>query len=296
MFEGVFVASVTPFRKGQVDEEAFASHVERLIEGGVQGIVPAGCTGEAATLTLDEKKRLFKLTKEISGGRVSVVGGSGTNATSTSIELTRLVKECGLDGAMLITPYYNKPTQEGLFRHYEAVAEAVNIPLVIYNVPGRTGVNILPDTVARLSEIKSIVAIKEASGLLDQVSAILSKCSITVLSGDDSLTLPMLSIGAKGVVSVTANVVPEDVVEMVESFLSGKEALSREKHMKLFPLSKAMFVETNPSPVKKALELLGLIEGDLRLPLVPVGKESERVIREALTRHGLKPREPLGAR
>lgn len=282
MFKGLYVAMVTPFSAGRVDHEALVKLTRKLVDAGCDGLVPSGCTGEAATLSPDEKREVTKTVIEVASGKCKVVPGTGTNNTADSIKFSRMAEELGADGVMLITPYYNKPGPEGQYRHFKAVAEAVGIPVVLYNVPGRTGVNMLPETVWRLAEVKNVAAIKEASGSLDQVSAILSRCGITVLSGDDSLTLPMLALGAKGVISVAGNVVPELVKRMLERFSSGDVEGARRVHFKLLPLFKALFVETNPAPAKKACELLGICAGDLRLPMVPVKQETENLLRAEL--------------
>jgi 4-hydroxy-tetrahydrodipicolinate synthase len=286
MFEGTHAAMVTDFKDGRLNVEGVKNLAGKLIEGGVNGLVPAGCTGEAATLTREERIEVMKAVLEVSGdnARVTVIPGTGTNATASSIELTKIAQDLGADAAMLITPYYNKPTQAGLIKHYEKVASAVRLPLVLYNVPSRTGVNMLPDTVAELAKIENIVAVKEASGSVDQVSRIVKMTDLTVLSGDDSLTLAMLAVGAKGVVSVAANVVAGEVSRMVSAFLEGRADDARDIHLRLLPLFHVLFVETNPGPVKAAVKMLGLGTGELRLPLVPISESSkdrvEQVLRE----------------
>lgn len=288
MFKGSFVALVTPFKKdGKVDEKKFKELIEFQIENGTDGLVPCGCTGEAATLSHDEQKHLIKLAVEIVNKRIPVVGGTGSNNTEEALDLTRYAKKAGADGALMITPYYNKPTPEGLYRHYSKVANEVDIPIILYNVPSRTGISITPATVARLSKISNIVAIKEASGSLDQVSQILSLCDIVVLSGDDSLTLPMMAIGAKGVVSVVANIIPGDVHRMVSSYLEGNIDEAKETHYKILNLCKSMFIETNPIPVKTAMKLIGRLNGVLRLPLCEMEKENEEKLKKALKEYRL---------
>lgn len=284
MFEGTYVAMVTEFKDGRVDPDRVRALAERLIAGGVSGLVPAGCTGEAATLSVDERIEVIKAVLAARGDNksVKVVPGTGTNITTSSIELTKMAADLGVDGAMLITPYYNKPTQGGLIKHYEAVANSVNIPIVLYNVPGRTGVNMLPDTVHELASIDNVVAVKEASGSLDQVSRIARSTKITVLSGDDSLTLPMMAIGARGVVSVAGNVAPGDMSDMVNSFLAGDAEEARRIHLRLLPLFHVLFIETNPGPVKAALKLMGMGSGELRLPLVPISDKSEGEVQAVL--------------
>lgn len=274
MFKGSIAALVSPMKDGKLDERSLRRLLRMQRLAGTAGVVPAGCTGEAATLTQDERARILAICLEEVGDAMPVVPGTGTNSTSGTIELTRAAERAGAHGALVITPYYNKPTPEGQYRHYRAIAEAVDIPIVIYNVPSRTGVNMLPETIARLAELPRIVAIKEASGSLDQVSAILGLCAITVLSGDDPLTLPMMSVGAKGVVSVAANVTPRLVADMVAAYPT--DALrAAELHGKLWPIARALFMETNPGPVKYAMAELGLIEsGELRAPLAEVSAET----------------------
>jgi 4-hydroxy-tetrahydrodipicolinate synthase len=284
MFRGLYVAMVTPFRDGKVDFERLSSFASSLVKAGCDGLVPCGCTGEAATLSFEERRGIIRTVIEAADGRCRVIAGTGTNSTADSVKYSLMAKELGADAVMLITPYYNKPGPAGQYQHFRTVAQAVGIPIVLYNVPGRTGVNMLPETVSRLSEVENIVAIKEASGSLDQVSQILGESKITLLSGDDSLTLPMLSLGAKGVISVAGNIVPEMMKQMLDSFFSGDVQGARRIHFDLFPVFKALFLETNPSPVKKACELLRICSGELRLPLVPVSRETEEALRGELKR------------
>ena len=274
MFTGSLVAIVTPFRKGKVDERAFGDLIEWQIVNGTNGIVPCGTTGESATLTHDEHHRVVKLAVEVANRRVPVIAGTGSNSTDEAISLTRHAKEAGADGALLITPYYNKPTQEGLYRHYKAVAEAVEIPQILYNIPGRTGVNMLPATVARLCGMKNIVGVKEGSGSVQQASEIAQCCGdrIMVLSGDDALTLPMMAVGGKGVITVTANVMPKEMAQLVSSFLAGRIEEARQIHFKLSPLFTALFYETNPIPVKEALGM----------PLCAMGTETRNQLTRVL--------------
>ena len=289
MFAGSLVAIVTPFKNGRVDERALVDLIEFQIANGTDGIVPCGTTGESATLTHDEHNQVIRLTIEAVRRRVPVIAGTGSNATAEAIALTKHAQEAGADGALLITPYYNKPTQEGLFRHYKAIAEAVELPLVLYNIPGRTSVNMLPTTVARLASIKNIVAIKEGSASLQQVSEIVQACGerITVLSGDDPLTLPMMAIGAKGVITVTANIVPREMAAMVDAFIAGKLDEAMRVHYRLSPLFTALFYETNPIPVKEALAMMGKIQPELRLPLCPMSAENRDKLARALKDYGL---------
>jgi 4-hydroxy-tetrahydrodipicolinate synthase len=287
MFEGLSVALVTPFRNGAVDFEGFSKIIHRLLDGGVDGLVVAGCTGEAATLRPEERDDLIRTALDLGKGRAFVVAGTGSNDTRVSVDLTKRAERLGVDGAMLITPYYNKPGPEGMYRHYCAVAESTNLPIILYNVPSRTGVLLRPETVARLSKISNIVAVKEAAGSLDQVSQILSMCDITVLSGDDSLTLPMLSVGAKGVVSVAGHLVPGDLKAMLLAHEKGEVGRASEIHLKLWPVFKALFVETNPTPVKKALKVLGLCSDEVRLPLSPASDATEEVLRGVMSEMGI---------
>ena len=282
MFTGSLVAIVTPFRKGKVDERAFGDLIEWQIANGTTGIVPCGTTGESATLSHEEHNRVIEFTVEVVGRRVPVIAGTGSNSTDEAIALTKHAKQAGADGALLITPYYNKPTQEGLYRHYKAVADAVDLPLVLYNIPGRTGVNMLPATITRLSAIPTIVGVKEGSGSVQQASDIVQMCGerLTVLAGDDSLTLPMMAVGGKGVITVTANIVPSDMAALVNAFLAGNVAEARHIHFKLSPLFSALFYETNPIPVKEALGMMGKIDPELRLPLCPMAQDT----REKLSR------------
>ncbi len=282
MFKGSYVAIVTPFTKGKIDEKKYRELIEFQIAGGTDGIVPCGCTGEAATLSHEEQKALIKIAVETAGKKVPVVAGTGSNSTDEALELTKFAKKAGCQGALLITPYYNKPTPEGLYRHYSAVAKEVDIPIMLYNVPSRTGISILPETVARLAKLDNIVAIKEASGSLDQVSNIISLCDITVMSGDDSLTLPMMALGAQGVVSVAANIIPKDIHDLTAAFLDGKTEKARSIHYKILKLCKAMFIETNPIPVKTALKFMGKLNGELRLPLCEMQKDNEDKLKKVL--------------
>ncbi len=289
MFEGIYVAIPTPFKNGKVDEKALKEHIEFLIENGVDGIVPCGTTGESATLSYEEHEKVIALTIEQCRGRVKVIAGTGSNSTSEAIRLTKFAEEVKADGALLITPYYNKPNQEGLYLHFKAVAEAVSIPIVLYNVPGRTGVNMLPETVERLSRIDNIVAIKEATGSTNVATEIINLCGerISVLSGDDLTFFPLLAVGAKGVISVTANVAPEKMVEMFKAFKSGDLVKAQELHLELYPLSKVLFIDTNPIPVKTALSMMGKMEKEFRLPLCPTTPEKEERIREILKKMGV---------
>jgi len=288
MFNGSYVALVTPFKDNlEVDFDAYGNLIDYQIDQGTDGLVPCGCTGEAATLSHEEQKECIRFAVERTAGRAKVVAGTGSNNTREAIALTRYAAEVHCDGALLITPYYNKPTPAGQIAHYTAVTEAVDIPIMLYNVPGRTCTKMAPQTIATLSRLPRIVAIKEACGSVDQVSQILGLCDIVVLSGDDSLTLPMMAVGASGVVSVAANVAPADVAALCNLAANGDYPAARKQHYKLARLFKAMFLETNPMPVKAALSLMGLIKNNLRLPLVPLSEEYYTELKGALTELGL---------
>jgi 4-hydroxy-tetrahydrodipicolinate synthase len=289
MIKGSIVAIVTPFNKGRFDEEAFSRLIEWHISKGTNAIVPCGTTGESATLDYEEHYRVIEVAIKVVNRRVPVIAGTGANSTDETIMITKRAKELGADAALLVAPYYNKPTQEGLYRHYKAVAEAVDIPIILYNVPGRTGVNILPTTVARLSEIKNIVAIKEATGDMKQVSEVIRLCGdrITVLSGDDFTTLPLLALGGKGVISVTANIAPHEVSEMCRLWEEGNIEEARRLHYRLEPLNQAMFIETNPIPVKTALAMMGKIKEEFRLPLCEMSELNKERLRKTLSESGL---------
>lgn len=288
-FKGSLVAIITPFRNGKVDEKALGDLIEWQIASGTDGIVPCGTSGESATLTHEEHKRVVEFTIEVVKRRVPVIAGTGSNSTDEAIELTRHARSAGADAALLISPYYNKPSQEGLYRHHKAIAEAVAIPQILYNIPGRTAVNVAPATVARLAQLKNIVGIKEGAGSLQQVSEIVQACGerFTVLAGDDALTLPMLAVGAKGVVTVTANVAPADMAAMVDAWEAGDAAKARALHFKLYPLFQALFLETNPVPVKHAVALMGKAASDVRLPLCPMSQENLDKLARAMKDFGL---------
>lgn len=289
MFKGSIVAIVTPFNDGRFDEEAFSELIEWHISKGTNAIVPCGTTGESATLDYEEHYRVIEVAVKTVNKRIPVIAGTGANSTYETIMITKKAKELGADAALLVAPYYNKPTQEGLYRHYKSVAEAVDIPIVLYNVPGRTAVNILPTTVARLAEIDNIVAIKEATGDMKQVSEIIRLCGdkITVLSGDDFTTLTLLTLGGKGVISVTANIVPHEVSEMCRLWEEGNIEEARRLHYKLEPLNQAMFIETNPIPVKTALAMMGKIKEEFRLPLCEMSGANKERLRTILADFGL---------
>ena len=289
-FQGSLVAMVTPFRNGKVDEPKLRELVEFHVKHGTDGLVPCGTTGESATLSHDEHKRVVEIVIEAGGGRIPVIAGTGSNSTAEAIDLTAHAKKAGAAGALIVSPYYNKPTQEGLYQHYRAIAEAVDLPILVYNIQARTAVNVETETLARLArDCQNIVGVKEASGSLEQMTQVLLACGpdFTVLSGDDTLTLPLLSLGGKGVISVIANFIPRETVEMVHAALDGDWKRARELHLKLFPLSKAMFIETNPIPVKEALAMLGMIEPEFRLPLCRMSEPNRERLKKALQQFGL---------
>ena len=289
MFKGSIVAIVTPFKEGKVDEETYRKLIEFQIENGTSAIVPCGTTGESATLSMEEHSRVIDIAVEAVSKRVPVIAGTGGNSTSEAIELTEHAKKVGADATLQVTPYYNKPTQEGLFQHFKAIAKAVPLPQVLYNVPGRTSVNMLPETVARLADLPEVVAIKEASGSLGQMAEIVNLAgdNITLLSGDDNVTLPVLSIGGKGVVSVVANIVPRDTADMVNAWEERDSKKAKALFYKLFPLCQAMFYETNPIPVKTSLALMGQVQDEMRLPLAPMAHANLEKLKGALKEYGL---------
>ncbi len=290
-FRGSIVAMITPFTEdGKIDKAGVEKLINFHIENGTDAILLAGTTGESATLTHDEHKELIKMGVEIAGGRIPIVAGTGSNSTAEALDLTRAAKEAGADAALLITPYYNKPTQKGMYLHFKKIAEEVDIPIILYNVPSRTGINLLPDTVAKLSEIPNIVAVKEASGNLGQMVQIVSKVKegFKLMSGDDQLLLPILSIGGTGVISVVANIIPKDMAQMIREWEAGNVQKAREMYYKMYPLAQAMFYETNPIPVKTAAGLLGLPTGPLRLPLAPMDDANLERMKKAMRDYGLE--------
>jgi 4-hydroxy-tetrahydrodipicolinate synthase len=290
IFRGAFVAIVTPFIDGQIDEQGLIDLIEFHIANGTHGIVPCGTTGESATMTHEEHHRVVDLTVKTVNGRVPVVAGSGSNSTAEAIELTRHAKGAGVDGVLMVSPYYNRPSQEGLYQHYKTVAEAVDVPIILYNVPSRTSSNVLPATVARLAEIDNIVGIKEATGSLNQVSEVVMLCpnDFAVLSGDDFTSMATVLVGGTGVISVTSNVAPRDMADLMEAALAGDVAKANQIHYKMFPLFQAMFYDSNPVPAKKSLELMGKIKsGTPRLPLYSIGDDNLARLKAALSAYGL---------
>jgi 4-hydroxy-tetrahydrodipicolinate synthase len=287
-FAGVTVALVTPFRNGEIDFDDLDRLVDWHIEQGTDCLAPVGTTGESPTLDHTEHERVIAAVIERARGRIKTMPGTGSNSTREAIRLTKFAKKAGATGALMVGPYYNKPTQEGYYRHFAAVSEAADLPIVLYNIPGRTGSNILPETIARIAEHPQIVAVKEATGSLDQASQITQLCDVAILSGDDSLTLPLMSIGGKGVVSVVGNIVPRDMTALVSAYAAGKPAEALNWHRKLFPLCRDMLgVATNPIPLKAAMKLLGRGTGEMRLPMTPLDAAGETKVRQTLINYGL---------
>lgn len=287
-FAGLTVALITPFKGGEVDYDALGRLVDWHVEQGTDCLAPVGTTGESPTLDHEEHERVIGVVVERARGRIKVMPGTGSNSTREALRLTKFAKRAGADGALMVGPYYNKPTQEGYYRHFATVAEAVDLPITLYNIPGRTGSNMLPETIARLAHLPSIVAVKEATGSMDQASAIAALCDLTILSGDDSLTLPLMSIGGRGVISVVGNIVPRDMQGLIAAFNAGKIAEAQHWHQKLFPLCRDMLgAATNPIPVKTAMKFLGRDTGELRLPMCPMDAASEAKLKETLQKYGL---------
>jgi len=287
-FSGVSTAIITPFRNGQVDIETLQQQVQFQIDAGVTCVCPVGTTGESPTLSHAEHERVIAAVVEAAAGRIKVMPGTGSNSTEEALRLTRWAASRGADAALVVGPYYNKPTQEGFYQHYKTLAEAVDIPICIYNIPGRTGKNIEPETIIRLAEIPNITMVKEATGSMDQASQILANTDLTVLSGDDSLTLPLLAIGGRGVISVVANIVPKDMMAMIAAFEAGNTEEARRWHYKLFPLCRDMLgLASNPIPIKAAMKMIGRDSGQLRMPLTPLGPSEEAKLRKTLSDYGL---------
>ncbi len=288
MFTGAMVALVTPFRDGQIDWETLDELIDFQLENGIDGIVPVGTTGECPTLSHEEHKKVIERVVKSASGNVPVIAGAGSNSTAEAIELTTFSKKIGADATLQVCPYYNKPTQEGFYQHFRAIAEEVDLPIVLYNIPGRCGAGMTPETIARLAELENIVAIKEATGSLDQASEISARCDITIISGDDSLTLPLASVGGKGVISVAANIVPADVKAMTDLILQGDFVSALKWHKKLFTLSKGMLtLATNPIPVKAAMAMLNMMSEELRLPMTPLEDSKKEILRQTLQEYGL---------
>jgi 4-hydroxy-tetrahydrodipicolinate synthase len=289
MFRGAIVAIVTPFKNGKVDEAALRKLVEFQIKNGTDGIVPCGTTGESSTLSHEEHDRVIEVVIDAAKKRVPVIAGTGSNSTAEAIRLTRHAYKAGADGALMVCPYYNRPTQEGLYQHYKTVAEAVPIPIIVYNIPGRTGVNINPDTLARLAKIKNIVGVKEASGSIKQMSDVIHLCGpkFDVLSGDDLFTLPLMAMGGHGVISVISNVAPADMAAMVDAFVAGDLKKARTLHYKMVPLIDTLFVETNPTPVKAVLAMMKKISYEVRLPLYKLSDANYEKLKKIVVSYGL---------
>ena len=290
-FRGAYTAMVTPLdRDGIVDEDGLRENVKFQIEKGIHGLVPVGTTGECATLSYEEHNRVTEITVDAAGGKVPVLAGTGSNSTWEAIMLTEHAKEVGADGALIVVPYYNKPTQAGMYEHYKKIAEEVDIPQVIYNIPSRTGVNMEPETVARLAEIENIAGIKEASNNMEQIMRIIDLTrgkDFSVISGEDSWTFTILGLGGVGVISVASNIVPDRIAKLVDTFMAGDPETSRRMHFELMPLFKAMFIETNPAPVKAAMDMMGMAAGNPRLPLVGISPEHKDKLRKVLVELGL---------
>ena len=287
-FAGLSVALTTPFRNGEVDYDALRAQVEFQVAAGTNCLCPVGTTGESPTLSHEEHERVIASVVEFSAGRAKVMPGTGSNSTREALRLTKWAAKAGADAALVVAPYYNKPTQEGFYQHFKALAEAVEIPICVYNIPGRTGKNIEPETIARMAELPSIAMVKEATGSMDQASQTLALTNLTLLSGDDSLTLPLLAIGGRGVISVVGNIVPKDMISLLAAFEAGKLAEAQKWHRKLFPLCRDMLgLSTNPIPVKAAMKLLGRDTGELRLPMTPLSAAEEQKLRGTLAGYGL---------
>ncbi len=290
MFAGSLVALITPFDEGQVDWRTLDELVDFHLQSGTDGIVPCGTTGESPTLDHDEHKKVIERVVKAVKGKVPVIAGTGSNSTAEAIELTAYAKKIGADASLQVCPYYNKPTQPGFYQHFKAIADEVDLPMVLYNIPGRCGgTGLAPATIEKLADIEQVVAIKEATGSLDMASEIATRCDLTILSGDDSLTLPIASVGGKGVISVVANIVPEDVKAMTDLILEGDLLQARKWHHKLFELSKSLLgMATNPIPIKAAMSMLGMASDEMRLPMVPLEDDQKQTLAEILTDYGLK--------
>jgi 4-hydroxy-tetrahydrodipicolinate synthase len=290
MFTGTFTAMVTPFKNGKLDEPAFTRLIQNQIKGGVDGIVPVGTTGESPTVDCDEHIHIIELSVKLAAGKIKVLAGTGANATAEAIELTRAAERAGADGSLQVAPYYNKPSQEGLYQHFKTIARSTKLPLVLYSIPGRCGVEIAVDTVQRLAtDCKNIVGIKEAGGNCDRISKLRAALGpkFEIMSGDDSLTLPFMAVGAQGVISVASNIIPREVAQMVRAFAQGDVKKAAQLHAKYYPVYKDLFIETNPVPVKAALAMLGLIQEEYRLPLVPLAAANRAKLQATLKACGI---------
>lgn len=288
MFTGAMVALITPFQEGEIDFQTLDELIDFQLANGIDAIVPVGTTGESPTLSPDEHKQVIERVVQAVGGQVPVIAGAGSNSTAEAIDFTEFSKKVGADATLQVGPYYNKPMQEGFYQHFKAIAEEVDLPIVLYNIPGRCGAGMTPETIARLAEIENIVAVKEATGSLDQASEIAARCDITIISGDDSLTLPLASIGGKGVISVVANIVPADVKAMTDLILEGDLVTARQWHKKLFMLCKSMLtLATNPIPIKAAMAMLNMASEELRLPMTPLEEDKKAILKQTLEDYGL---------
>ena len=288
MFTGAMVALITPFQDGEIDWRTLDELVDFQLENGIDGIVPVGTTGESPTLSHEEHKKVIERVVKAVGGHVPVIAGAGSNSTAEAIELTTFSKKAGADATLQVDPYYNKPTQEGFYQHFKAIAEEVDLPIVLYDIPGRCGAGMTPDTICRLAELENIVAVKEATGKLDHASEIATRCDLTIVSGDDSLTLPIASVGGKGVISVVANIVPADVKAMTDLILEGDFASALKWHKKLFALCRNLLsLATNPIPIKAAMSMLDMASEEMRLPMVPMDENKKQALRQALKDYGL---------
>ena len=288
MFTGAMVALVTPFQESEIDFQTLDELIDFQLANGIDAIVPVGTTGECPTLSPDEHKKVIERVVQAVGGQVPVIAGAGSNSTAEAIDFTEFSKKVGADATLQVGPYYNKPTQEGFYQHFKAIAEEVDLPMVLYNIPGRCAAGMTPETIARLAELENIVAVKEATGSLDQASEIAARCNITIISGDDSLTLPLASIGGKGVISVVANIVPADVKAMTDLILEGDLVTARQWHKKLFTLCKSMLtLATNPIPIKAAMAMLNMASEELRLPMTPLEEDKKVILKKTLEDYGL---------
>ncbi len=288
MFTGALVALVTPFQDGEIDWRTLDELIDFQLEGGIDGIVPVGTTGESPTLSHDEHKKVIERVVKSAGGKIPVIAGAGSNSTAEAIDLAAYARKVGADATLQVDPYYNKPTQEGFYQHFKAVAEEVDLPIVLYDIPGRCGAGMTPDTIVRLAEVENIVALKDATGKLDHVSEVATRCDLTILSGDDSLTLPMASVGGKGVISVVANIVPADVKAMTDLILEGDLVSARQWHNKLFTLCRNLLsLATNPIPIKAAMSMLNMASEEMRLPMTAMEESKKVVLEQTLRDYGL---------
>jgi len=288
MFTGAMVALITPFQDGEIDFRTLDELIDFQLENGIDGIVPVGTTGESPTISHEEQKKVIERVVKAVAGEVPVIAGAGSNATAEALELAAFSKKVGADATLQVDPYYNKPTQEGFYQHFKTIAEKVDLPMVLYDIPGRCGAGMTPDTIVRLAQLENIVAIKEATGKLDQVSEIATRCDLTILSGDDSLTLPIAAVGGKGVISVVANIIPADVKAMTDLILEGDFVQARKWHEKMFPLSRNMLsLATNPIPIKAAMSMLNMASEEMRLPMVPMDESKKAILKQTLKDYGL---------